>query len=196
MRNIFRLFLTVALVVALSSAAVQALEFKLTEEEVNDLGEEAREVYQKAQRYLDRIDYGMALGCFIQAKDLAAGHTGIRFEIGEIAKAEARKQMGEKAVELLRKAESAYTEIVAMEKIKQHEKKRAQTYLNKVKKLIASQAERDARREEIARKAYLQRKKELSGDKGKGKEKGGGRTTEVDVYDNAGLYAGKRTVEY
>ena len=115
----------------------------------DELNAEARKAYDAAFRQLDYINYEQALEHFIEAAAHEKQRRDLRFLTAELAIFQARKRTGAEALGLLQKAATSYNEIVNMDRATRFEKDRAFLRLEKVKSMIAGQAERDARREKI-----------------------------------------------
>lgn len=123
------------------------------------LGENARKLYDQGVISLDHINPEGALEFFTEAKNLSPENRDIHILVGNLESFLAKKHKSDLAIVQLKKAETAYNEVLGLSKARMFEKKFASTKLKQLKKRIESQPKRLARRAEIGKRLYAEKLK-------------------------------------
>lgn len=153
MTTTFRSILLVAAIAMFAQVTVGAMDFVLDNATRDQLNKGAREAYDQSQVYLDKVNYQPALDSLIAASEKQPDMPELCFLVGSFASYEARKHVGEEAIGLLRKAESAYEKVLDTQcfgSLRHADRLTAESSLAKVKAAIAGEADRDARIEKVA----------------------------------------------
>ncbi|MBN1867231.1 hypothetical protein JW916_08050 [Candidatus Sumerlaeota bacterium] len=163
MRKHFLLLIALVLAVLPTAPVASAQDFSLSEDDAKTLTPEAATVYRDGMSRLDHVDYAEALKCFRKAAEIDTANAPIRFLIAKLATAEARKETGRGADELLGMAEGAYRQVMALQGqgASLADVQRAQKSLDAVQSSRSALAGRDARMENIGNIIIQQRAKEL-----------------------------------
>lgn len=170
--SILTALLTLWMVAGPGAALAQDLDrFDLEPEEVQTLNAEALEHYREGQRQLDRIDYERAIAAYAQAAKADDDHVPIRFVLAKLALQEGRKAIEDEALENLRIAENAYTEVLTMGLTEEEGKRplrsqmdRAREGLKIVQQRILEQDRRDAQRYKVGSAIVKHQAEEFYGD--------------------------------
>lgn len=156
----FRSILLMAAIALVAPAIAGATDFALDKTSCDQMCREARQAYDQSQNLLDKVNYLPALDAMVLASEKQPDMPELGFLVGCFASYEARKHIGEDAIGILHKAESAYERVLDIPNLRHADHLRAETALAKVKAAIAGEADRDARIEKTGQEV-IQSAKDL-----------------------------------
>lgn len=136
---------------AVAPAAMLTEGSLLTDEQMESLIPSAREQYEKADHFLDRGNYSVALRYLSKAFELQDDHAEMNFLLSQVATYRARQTFGKESMDNFELAEKALRANLRIKKLTFNNRQRTEKKLESIQDERDKVAERDNKRTEIGR---------------------------------------------